>query len=113
MAKAVAFFASDLADLARCVGDRGVCRQSFRGRRVGNSYRGGSIGCVCCLLCSDCKRDGVGQLKRALLQTAKLSVMIFAIIWGVLIYVRFLASRICRQRFRNGWADWSIVLYSL
>jgi TRAP-type C4-dicarboxylate transport system permease large subunit len=30
------------------------------------------------------------QLKSALLETAKLSVMIFTIIWGVLIYVRFL-----------------------
>jgi C4-dicarboxylate transporter DctM subunit len=30
------------------------------------------------------------QLKDALLETAKLSVMIFTIIWGVLIYVRFL-----------------------
>ena len=31
-----------------------------------------------------------GQLKDALLETAKLTVMIFTIIWGVLIYVRFL-----------------------
>ena len=30
------------------------------------------------------------ELKSALLETAKLSVMIFSIIWGVLIYVRFL-----------------------
>ncbi len=30
------------------------------------------------------------QLKEALLETAKLTVMIFTIIWGVLIYVRFL-----------------------
>ena len=30
------------------------------------------------------------ELKDALLETAKLSVMIFTIIWGVLIYVRFL-----------------------
>jgi TRAP-type C4-dicarboxylate transport system permease large subunit len=30
------------------------------------------------------------QLKSALLETAKLTVMIFTIIWGVLIYVRFL-----------------------
>jgi len=30
------------------------------------------------------------QLKSALLESAKLSVMIFTIIWGVLIYVRFL-----------------------
>ena len=33
---------------------------------------------------------GWSQLKDALLETAKLSVMIFTIIWGVLIYVRFL-----------------------
>ena len=31
-----------------------------------------------------------GQLKEALLETAKLTVMIFTIIWGVLLYVRFL-----------------------
>jgi TRAP-type C4-dicarboxylate transport system permease large subunit len=30
------------------------------------------------------------QLRDALLETAKLSVMIFTIIWGVLVYVRFL-----------------------
>ena len=30
------------------------------------------------------------QLKEALLETAKLTIMIFTIIWGVLIYVRFL-----------------------
>ena len=36
------------------------------------------------------------QLKDALLETAKLTVMIFTIIWGVLIYVRFLVSRTCR-----------------
>jgi C4-dicarboxylate transporter DctM subunit len=30
------------------------------------------------------------ELKDALVETAKLSIMIFAIIWGVLIFVRFL-----------------------
>ena len=32
----------------------------------------------------------LGELKGALLETAKLTVMIFTIIWGVLLYVRFL-----------------------
>ena len=42
------------------------------------------------------------QLKDALLETAKLSVMIFTIIWGVLIYVRFLGF----ADLPNAFADW-------
>lgn len=42
------------------------------------------------------------KLKAALLETAKLTVMIFSIIWGVLIYVRFLGFAELPEAF----ADW-------
>jgi TRAP-type C4-dicarboxylate transport system permease large subunit len=43
-----------------------------------------------------------GELRQCLLDSAKLTVMIFTVIWGVLIFVRFLASRACRRRSRAG-----------
>ncbi|WP_425091579.1 TRAP transporter large permease [Tropicimonas sp. S265A] len=43
-----------------------------------------------------------GQLKGALMEAAKLSVMIFTMIWGVLIYVRFLGFAKLPETF----ADW-------
>ena len=42
------------------------------------------------------------ELKSALLETAKLTVMIFTIIWGVLIYVRFLGF----AELPSAFADW-------
>ena len=42
------------------------------------------------------------ELKSALLETAKLTVMIFTIIWGVLIYVRFLGFADLPGRFPTG-----------
>ncbi|MGB2181271.1 MAG: TRAP transporter large permease subunit, partial [Pseudomonadales bacterium] len=42
------------------------------------------------------------QLQEALLESAKLSVMIFTIIWGVLIYVRFLGF----ADLPNAFSDW-------
>ena len=42
------------------------------------------------------------SLKEALLETAKLTVMIFALIWGVLIFVRFLGYAGLPQEFA-GW----------
>ena len=42
------------------------------------------------------------QLKEALLETAKLTVMIFTIIWGVLIYVRFLGF----AKLPDAFSDW-------
>jgi TRAP-type C4-dicarboxylate transport system permease large subunit len=44
----------------------------------------------------------LGQLKEALLETAKLTIMIFTIIWGVLIYVRFLAA----AKLPTAFSDW-------
>lgn len=46
------------------------------------------------------------SLKDALLETAKLTVMIFAIIWGVLIFVRFLGF----AGLPNAFADWIVNL---
>ena len=42
------------------------------------------------------------QMKEALLETAKLTVMIFTIIWGVLIYVRFLGF----AKLPDAFSDW-------
>ncbi|MEM9104512.1 MAG: TRAP transporter large permease [Pseudomonadota bacterium] len=56
----------------------------------GTPTEGGAIGAFivfCMALFRGMRWD---QFRQALLETAKLSVMIFAIIWGVLIYVRFL-----------------------
>jgi len=47
-----------------------------------------------------------GSLKEALLETAKLSVMIFALIWGILIFVRFLGFAGLPQAF----AEWLVTL---
>ena len=46
------------------------------------------------------------QMKEALLETAKLTVMIFTIIWGVLIYVRFLGF----AKLPDAFSDWITAL---
>ena len=46
------------------------------------------------------------SLKEALLETAKLTVMIFSIIWGILIFVRFLGF----ARLPEAFADWIVHL---
>ena len=51
---------------------------------------GGALGAFLIFVIALYKGMGWNALKDALIETAKLSVMIFAIIWGVLIYVRFL-----------------------
>ncbi|MEP1356500.1 MAG: TRAP transporter large permease [Tateyamaria sp.] len=56
----------------------------------GTPTEGGAIGAFIIFLMALYKGMRWGELKRALLDTAKLTVMIFTIIWGVLIYVRFL-----------------------
>ncbi len=48
----------------------------------------------------------LGNLQEALLETAKLTVMIFALIWGILIFVRFLGFAGLPQAF----AEWIITL---
>ena len=62
----------------------------FGGDAWGTPTEGGAIGAFVVFLMALYQGMRWQQLKEALLETAKLSVMIFTIIWGVLIYVRFL-----------------------
>ena len=62
----------------------------FGAKAWGTPTEGGAIGAFVVFLMALYKGMRWPQLKDALLETAKLSVMIFSIIWGVLIYVRFL-----------------------
>ena len=62
----------------------------FGGDAWGTPTEGGAIGAFVVFLMALYRGMRWAQLKDALLETAKLSVMIFTIIWGVLIYVRFL-----------------------
>ncbi len=62
----------------------------FGGDAWGTPTEGGALGAFVVLLMALYKGMRWKELKSALLETAKLSVMIFTIIWGVLIYVRFL-----------------------
>ena len=56
----------------------------------GTPTEGGAIGAFIVFLMAIYRGMRIKQLKEALLDTAKLTIMIFTIIWGVLIYVRFL-----------------------
>jgi len=62
----------------------------FGGDAWGTPTEGGALGAFVVFLMALIKGMRWKQFKEALLETAKLSVMIFTIIWGVLIYVRFL-----------------------
>lgn len=62
----------------------------FGGDAWGTPAEGGALGAFVIFIVALFHGMRWPQLKEALLETAKLSVMIFAIIWGVLIYVRFL-----------------------
>ncbi|MGR3492795.1 MAG: TRAP transporter large permease [Shimia sp.] len=62
----------------------------FGGDAWGTPTEGGAIGAFIVFLYALGKGMTFKELGQALLETAKLSVMIFTIIWGVLIYVRFL-----------------------
>ncbi len=62
----------------------------FGGDAWGTPTEGGAIGAFVVFLMAVYRGMRWAELKDALLETAKLSVMIFTIIWGVLIYVRFL-----------------------
>ncbi|RMG33668.1 MAG: TRAP transporter large permease [Gammaproteobacteria bacterium] len=57
---------------------------------VGTPTEAGSLGAFVILCLALYKGMRWKELRGALLETAKLTVMIFTIIWGVLIYVRFL-----------------------
>ena len=62
----------------------------FGGDAWGTPTEGGAIGAFIVFCMAVFRGMRWPELKDALLETAKLSVMIFTIIWGVLIYVRFL-----------------------
>lgn len=62
----------------------------FGGDAWGTPTEGGALGAFVVFLMALYNGMRWSELKDALLETAKLAVMIFTIIWGVLIYVRFL-----------------------
>lgn len=62
----------------------------FGGDAFGTPTEGGALGAFVVFVMALIHGMRWKQLRDALLETAKLSVMIFTIIWGVLIYVRFL-----------------------
>ncbi|WP_417782291.1 TRAP transporter large permease [Terasakiella pusilla] len=62
----------------------------FGGEAWGTPTEGGALGAFVVFCMAVYKGMRWTEFKDALLETAKLSVMIFTIIWGVLIYVRFL-----------------------
>ena len=72
------------------------------GDSIGTATEGGAIGAFIVFLMAMWRGMRWQQLKAALLDTAKLSVMIFTIIWGVLVYVRFLGF----ADLPNAFADW-------
>ena len=73
----------------------------------GTPTEGGAIGAFVVFVVAVAKGMRWPELKSALLETAKLSVMIFSIIWGVLIYVRFLGF----ADLPNAFADWITSLH--
>jgi TRAP-type C4-dicarboxylate transport system permease large subunit len=68
----------------------------------GTPTEGGAVGAFIVFLMALARGMRWPQLKAALLDTAKLTIMIFAIIWGVLIYVRFLGF----AQLPSAFADW-------
>ncbi|MCY3675644.1 MAG: TRAP transporter large permease [Rhodobacteraceae bacterium] len=62
----------------------------FGGDAWGTPTEGGALGAFVVFIMAVYRGMRWTQLKSALMETAKLSVMIFTIIWGVLIFVRFL-----------------------
>ena len=68
----------------------------------GTPTEGGAIGAFVVFLVALYRGMRWAELRDALLETAKLSVMIFTIIWGVLIYVRFLGF----AELPRAFSDW-------
>ncbi len=69
---------------------------------VGTPTEAGSLGAFVILLMAIYKGMKLKEFKGALMETAKLTVMIFTIIWGVLLYVRFLGF----ADLPSAFADW-------
>ncbi|SMP12698.1 TRAP transporter large permease [Shimia sagamensis] len=78
----------------------------FGGDAWGTPTEGGAIGAFVVFLMALFQGMRWSQLKDALLETAKLTVMIFTIIWGVLIYVRFLGF----ADLPSAFSDWIVSL---
>lgn len=72
----------------------------------GTPTEGGAIGAFIIFLMALYRGMRWHALKEALLDTAKLTVMIFTIIWGVLIYVRFLGF----AKLPDAFSDWITAL---
>ena len=73
----------------------------------GTPTEGGAIGAFIVFCMAVYRGMRWGQLRSALLESAKLTVMIFTIIWGVLIYVRFLGFADLPKAF----SDWITSLH--
>ncbi len=74
----------------------------FGGDSWGTPTEGGAIGAFIVFLMAVFRGMRWPEFRDALIETAKLSVMIFTIIWGVLIYVRFLGF----ADLPGAFADW-------
>ena len=74
----------------------------FGGEAWGTPTEGGAIGAFIVFCMAVYRGMRWSELKDALIETAKLTVMIFTIIWGVLIYVRFLGF----AQLPDAFSDW-------
>ncbi|KUF08854.1 TRAP transporter large permease [Pseudoponticoccus marisrubri] len=74
----------------------------FGGDAWGTPTEGGAIGAFIVFCMALWRGMRLPELRDALVETAKLSIMIFTIIWGVLIYVRFLGF----ADLPSAFADW-------
>ncbi|MBP0485124.1 TRAP transporter large permease [Sagittula salina] len=79
----------------------------FGGDAWGTPTEGGAIGAFIVFLMALHHGMRLPELLDALVETAKLSIMIFTIIWGVLIYVRFLGF----ADLPGAFADWITSLH--
>jgi len=73
---------------------------------VGTPTEAGSLGAFVILLIALFRGMRWKELKSSLMETAKLTVMIFTIIWGVLLYVRFLGF----ADLPSAFSDWIVSL---
>lgn len=73
---------------------------------VGTPTEAGALGAFVILCIALYRGTRWPQLKSSLMETAKLSVMIFTIIWGVLLYVRFLGF----ADLPGAFSDWIVGL---
>ncbi len=72
----------------------------------GTPTEGGAVGAFIVFCMALWRGMRLPELRDALVETAKLSIMIFSIIWGVLIYVRFLGF----ADLPSAFADWITTL---